>query len=371
MRTQVGFDLVAIAWISTNHSLSALFTCHQPGEHALVAGDLCRLQKVFREPGLSFPWLRVILSLSQDGSVPRGAPDTADQEEIMGNSKKILITGASAGFGFNATKALAERGHTVYATMRDMEGKNAGKAKALTDWAKQGGHDVHVLELDVTKESSVNRAVAQAVENGGIDVLINNAGVGVMGLQEAFTLDQVEKLFEVNVFGVLRTNRSVLPHFRKNGAGRIVYISSGLGRLVLPFLGPYTATKFAIEALAQTASYELEPLGIRSVIVQPGAYGTTFMQNSIMAGDDQRTGEYGPMLGRMEAFGKGFEERAKAGQIGDPREVVNALVEVVEAADSDLPSRRPVGADISEPVSALNQLSEQIHDRIYKAFGLS
>jgi NAD(P)-dependent dehydrogenase (short-subunit alcohol dehydrogenase family) len=289
----------------------------------------------------------------------------------MSELKKVLITGASAGFGFDTSKALASKGHTVYATMRGVEGKNANKAEELRKWAKKGGHSLHVLELDVTDDESVREAVARAVDLGGIDVLINNAGVGVMGIQEAFTLDQVESLFDINVFGVLRVNRAVLPHFREKGSGRIVFISSGLGRLVFPFLGPYTATKHAIEALAETSAFELAPLGIDSVVVQPGAYGTTFMQNSIVAGDAERTGQYGPVLGMMEAFGKGFEERAKAGQMGDPSEVVDALVEVVEAPKGSLPARRPVGNDVAEPVASINQLSEQVHQRIFEAFGLN
>jgi len=288
----------------------------------------------------------------------------------MSNSKNILITGASAGFGHDTARALAERGHTVYATMRGTEGKNKEKAEALTTWAEKKGHHLHVLELDVTHQASVDKAVNAAVDHGGLDVLITNAGVGAMGIQEAFTPDQVEALFAVNVFGVLRVNRAVLPHFRDKKAGRVVYISSGLGRLVLPFMGPYTASKFAIEALAQTAAFELEPLGIDSIIVQPGAYGTTFMANLVMAGDQQRTGQYGSTLETMEAFGKGFEERAQAGQMGNPQEVVDALVEAVEAERGELPARRTVGADVSESVSAINQTSEQVHEQVYGAFGL-
>ncbi len=288
----------------------------------------------------------------------------------MQDTKKILITGASAGFGFDTAKALAERGHTVYATMRDIHFKNKHKAEELRAWAEQNRFGLHTVELDVTDDASVERAVEQVLALGGIDVLINNAGFGVMGVQEAFTLDQVEKLFATNVFGVLRMNRAVLPHFRSRGKGRIIYISSGLGRLVLPFMGPYTASKFALEALAQTASYELEPLGIRSIVIQPGAFATTFMSNSIQAKDTKRTQQYGPVLGIMEEFGKGFEQRAKNGQLGDSDEVVKALIKAVEGADRDLPARLPVGMDVREPVGAINHLSDQIHDNILKNFGL-
>jgi NAD(P)-dependent dehydrogenase (short-subunit alcohol dehydrogenase family) len=288
----------------------------------------------------------------------------------MSTAKNILITGASSGFGWDTSRALAERGHTVFAGMRAIKGKNAKKAKELSDWAAQAGHTVHVLEMDVTQDASVSKAVSKAVELGGIHVLINNAGVGAMGIQETFTVEQVEDLFAVNVFGVLRVNRAVLPHFRERGSGRVVYLSSGLGRLVFPFMGPYTATKFAIEALAQTAAFELAPLGIESVIVQPGAFGTNFMTNSVQASDSKRVGQYGPVLKILEGWGKGWEERIKAGHIGDPKEISDALVEIAEAPPGSLPARRPVGADVAEPVGALNQLSEQIHEKIFKAFGL-
>ncbi len=286
------------------------------------------------------------------------------------NSKRVFITGASAGFGYDTARALAERGHTVYATMRNVDSKNAPKAEALRAWAEGGGHNLHVLELDVTDDESVRSAVGQALELGGIDVLINNAGVGCGGVQETFTIEQVQALFDVNVFGVLRVNRAVLPHLRSKGAGRVVFISSGLGRIVLPFFGPYTATKYAVEALGQTTHYELEPLGIKTVIVQPGAYGTTFMENCMLAADTGRLPGYGPVGGMLEAFVGGFAERAQAGGLPDPAEVVQALIKVTEAPDEELPLRLPVGQDVSEGVAAINGVSDQIQGHVLAAFGL-
>ncbi len=286
------------------------------------------------------------------------------------SKRRVFITGCSAGFGRDAARALAERGHTVYATMRGLEGKNAEAAQELRAFARQGGHALHLHELDVTDERSVESAAAWAVEQGGVDVVIQNAGVGTYGVQETFTLEQVQGIFDVNVFGVLRVNRALLPHLRQKGEGRIVYVSSGLGRLVFPFLGPYTASKFALEALAQAASYELDPLGIESIVVQPGAFGTTFSQHSVHAADVARLAGYGPVPRMMEGFVKGFEERARAGQLGKPEELVQALVEVVEAPRGSLPARRTVGADVYEPVTAINQVSEEVHDRLLRAFGM-
>lgn len=286
------------------------------------------------------------------------------------NAKSVLITGASQGFGLGAARALAERGHRVHASMRDVAGRNAAAAKELTEWAGKGGHDLHVVQLDVTSDESVARGVAQVIDRGPLDVVINNAGTGVMGIQETFTVEQVQALFNVNVFGVLRVNRAVLPHFRERGAGRLVFVSSGLGRLVFPFLGPYTATKFAVEALAQTAAYELAPLGIEAVILQPGAYGTGFGINSILPADQARAQTYGPVVAMAQGFGRAFEERAKAGQIGNPQEIVDAMVQLVEAPRGQVPARLTVGADVKEPVSAINQVSDQVQDRLLKLFGL-
>lgn len=287
----------------------------------------------------------------------------------MSNSKRVFITGASAGFGHETTKALARKGHTVYATMRGVSGKNADQAQALTSWAKEAGHSVHVLELDVTDEASVSKAVGAAVEKDGIDVLINNAGIGTWGIDEGYTVEQAQQVFDVNLFGVMRVNRAVVPHLREAGTGLIIYISSGLGRIVFPFMAVYTASKFAIEGFAESTSYELAPLGIQSVIVQPGAYGTTFLDNSMHPVNDVM-GTYGPSAKTFEAFGSSFEERAKSGDLGDPSEVVKALVEEVERPTGERPLRRTVGQDVLEAVSAINQTCDQVQDHLLSAFGL-
>lgn len=287
----------------------------------------------------------------------------------MIEKKRVFLTGASAGFGRDTVKALAERGHTVYATMRGVTGKNADAAKELTTWAAAKGHDVKVAELDVTDEASVGRAVTEAVSGGGIDVVINNAGVGTWGIDEGFTSEQARGIFDINVLGPLRVNHAVLPYLREQRKGLIIYISSGLGRIVFPFLGIYTASKFAIEGYAESVSYELQPLGIESVIVQPGAYGTTFLNNSIHPKNDA-SAKYGPTAKMFEAFGASFESRAKAGGLGDPSEVVRALVEEVERPSGPRPLRRPVGNDVKEAVGAINAVADKVQDGLLRAFGM-
>ena len=160
-------------------------------------------------------------------------------------TNKILITGASSGFGKLTTLALLEKSHSVVASMRGPNNKNKLVADELT------AAGAKIVEIDVTDETSVNTGVAKAGElTGDLDVVINNAGVGVMGIQETFTIEDWKKVFDVNLFGVQRVNRAILPHFREHGSGLIVHISSVLGRTVVPFFGPYNASKWALEALA-------------------------------------------------------------------------------------------------------------------------
>ncbi|MBK8012168.1 MAG: SDR family oxidoreductase [Deltaproteobacteria bacterium] len=289
----------------------------------------------------------------------------------MSDKKKILITGASSGFGLGASKALAAKGHVVFASMRGPAGKNAAQAQALRDFATQGQHALHIVEIDVTQDSSVASGVEQMIAAvGGIDILINNAGVGTWGLQEGFTPDQVKNLFDINVVGPLRMNRAVLPHMRRAGGGYIVYVSSGLGRIQFPFLGPYTASKHAVEAIAESGAYELTPQGIDTTILQPGAYGTSFLSNSIHPKDGALIEDQPAVKAMFTAFAGGFEARAKSGQLGNPQEIIDALVELVELPKSDRPLRKTVGADVQGPVRAINERCAEVQGELLRMFGI-
>ncbi|GAB4529669.1 MAG: SDR family oxidoreductase [Haliangiales bacterium] len=287
----------------------------------------------------------------------------------MSTAKRILITGTSTGFGFDSVKALAERGHTVYATMRGVRGKNAASAEALTSWAKAGGHAVTVIELDVSDETSVDNAVALAVEQGGIDVLVHNAGTGSWGIDEGYSVEQAQQVFNVNLFGVMRLNRAVVPHMRHAGRGLLIYVSSAAGRLVFPFMSIYTATKFALEAYAESIQFELAPLGIDSVIIQPGAYGTNFLAN-ISPPQHDVSSAYGQTAEQFAAISSDFRARVESGDIGDRSEVASGLIEEIERPAGPRPLRRVIGADVSETVGAINQTCAQIQDQLLIAFGL-
>ena len=188
----------------------------------------------------------------------------------------VLVTGASSGFGSMIARDLARAGHTVYASMRGTKDKNAQAVGANTVYAAENAVDLHSIELDVSNEASVAKAVDGIYSrHGRIDVLVQNAGHMVYGPSEAFTPEQLAELYDVNVLGAHRVNRAALPHMRAARKGLIVWISSSsVAGGVPPLLGPYFAAKAAMDALAVCYAKELAPLGIETSIVVPGAFTT-------------------------------------------------------------------------------------------------
>lgn len=207
----------------------------------------------------------------------------------------ILITGAATGIGNRTARHLAAAGHTVYASMRGVDGRNAEHAASLLDATARDGVDLRVVELDVTSEGSVQAAVERVVtEAGGLDVVVNNAGHLCVGYVEAFTPEDLRHLIDVNTIGVHRVNRAVLPHFRERRAGTLLYVGSTIPVTTPPFLGPYVVSKAAMDALAVTTAYEANAFGIETVIVMPGAItqGTEHFPNASRASDLERTNAY-------------------------------------------------------------------------------
>jgi NADP-dependent 3-hydroxy acid dehydrogenase YdfG len=217
----------------------------------------------------------------------------------MTSSKTILITGASTGFGRDTAETLTREGHQVFALFRDIAGRNKSHANALR------AKDIKVVELDVTDNQSVENAVSNVLSQAGrIAVLVNNAGIASAGVSEAFTPEQVRDLFEVNVFGIQRVLRAVLPTLRKQGDGLVINIGSILGRVTFPFFGLYGASKYAVEALTDSYRYELSQLGVDVVLVQPSAYPTSMYKSAQQPADKARAeayGEIGAIPGKMFA----------------------------------------------------------------------
>src|ERR1700726_1044840 len=205
----------------------------------------------------------------------------------------ILVTGSTSGFGRLTVETLARQGYHVFAGMRAAAGKNAPAAEALRALAQREVLALQIVEIDVTDDASVERAIAVIIETTGrLDVVVNNAGVSYSGPLEAFTLEQVRQQFEINVFSVLRVNRAVLPQMREQGSGLLLQIGSIAGRLGLPFLGLYGATKFALEGLTESYRYELAPFGIDVAILEPGTYPTAIAAKRQIAADTERAALY-------------------------------------------------------------------------------
>ena len=278
----------------------------------------------------------------------------------------VLITGSSAGFGKLTVKSLLTGGHKVVASMRGIHGRNKANAEEL----KAAGAEI--VEIDVTSDESVSAGVGKAIElTGGLDVVVNNAGLGVLGIQETFTVEDWQKLFDINVFGVQRVNRAVLPHMRAKGAGLLIHVSSLLGRMVLPFYGPYNASKWALEAMAENYRMELGGFGIESVIVEPGGYPTSFLDALVRPSDKSQNESYGEFVNVPEMSVKGFEEALASNPAQNPQDVADAIVSVVESPAGKRPIRTVVDKmGMGDHIKGYNDQLEQIHAGIYGAFGM-
>jgi len=225
---------------------------------------------------------------------------------------------------------------------------------------------LRAVELDVTSDTSVQQAVEQVVrEAGRIDAVVNNAGVAYWGLLETFTVEQAKQIFETNFFGPLRVNRAVLPHMRQRRSGLLIHISSIAGRLVLPSMALYCATKFALEAMAETLRYEVSQLGIDSLIVEPGEYPTAIFGNAAEAADQARAVDYGAVAEMPRKILEGL-----ASNNNDVQEVADRVVELIEMPAGSRPVRSLVGT-FAQQCQPLNDLALQFQTGALQAFGLS
>jgi NAD(P)-dependent dehydrogenase (short-subunit alcohol dehydrogenase family) len=284
-------------------------------------------------------------------------------EGLCTMSKTVLITGTSSGFGRDIAETLAQAGNQVFASMRDSGGRNRAAADAL---ALKG---VQIIDIDVTQDTSVEAGIAAVVARAGrIDVLINNAGIGSAGLSETYTTDQLRALFEVNVFGVQRTLRAALPTLRHQGEGLVINIGSVLGRVTLPFMGLYGASKFALEALSDSYRYELSHSGIDVVLVQPSAYPTSIFASSQQPADAGRAAEYGVVADIAQGMLQGFTDRLQGAQAPNPHEVAEAISRLVEQPRGSRPGRVVVGS--SYGADSLNTSSSTAQKQLIEGLGL-
>ena len=284
----------------------------------------------------------------------------------MNSKQVVIITGSSTGFGRLFAETLARKGHTVFATMRDPGGRNAKNASEIRALAEKETLPIHVLEMDVTNDASVQKAVDAVVAKAGhIDVAINNAGYYLSGLEEGVTTEQAQRLMDTNFFGPVRVNRAVLPHMRRQRSGVIMHVSSGAGRVVLPSAGFYCASKFALEALAEAYSYELAAQGIESVILEPGQYETPVFGNTVTAADEARADTYGAVKEIPAKINAALSSTA-----GNAQEVADAVLRIIETPPGEKQLRYLVSPE-SLGVDQINTLSKQVQDNLLEALGLA
>lgn len=283
----------------------------------------------------------------------------------MTSKQVVLITGSSTGFGRLTAETMARKGYAVYATMRDIKDRNARNAAELQSLAKKESLSLYVAELDVTDDNSVNTAVGDVIDEAGhVDIAINNAGYGLAGLTESVTIEQAQKILETNFLGCVRVNRAVLPQMRKQQSGLLIHVSSGAGRIVIPAMSLYCASKFAMEALAEAYRYELAGQGIDSVIVEPGAYQTPVFGNIVTAADQGRAATYG-VLRSLPTRVNGLLSASG----GNPQEVADAIVKIIETPAGQRQLRyRISAADLG--VDEINKVCSEVQARVLQTFNL-
>jgi NAD(P)-dependent dehydrogenase (short-subunit alcohol dehydrogenase family) len=278
----------------------------------------------------------------------------------------VLVTGASSGFGRLIAETLARKNYQVFATMRNVKGRSAEAVREIENLARRESLSLQTLELDVTEDVAVERAVSKvSLQCGHIDVLVNNAGYGIMDLAETVTMTQAQRQFDTNFFGVLRMNRGVLPVMKRQGSGLLLHVSSGAGRLAIPGMGLYCASKFAMEALAEVYRYELASLGIDSVILEPGAYATPIMGKLETGEDPARKTGYGEVANVPENL------KAKIGSSrGNPQEIADAVLQIIETPAGQRQLRYRIGPG-GPGVQRINALTDEIQEQMLEAFGIT
>lgn len=279
-------------------------------------------------------------------------------------SKIVLVTGTSSGFGKDTALTLKAAGHRVFGTLRGIDGKHADVAKELQ---AQG---IELLELDVTSDDSVNAAFKTLFDKTGgkLDVIVNNAGLMVQGISEAITAEQTHQMFDVNVLGIQRVMRAALPQLRSNGSGLVINIGSILGRVTIPFLGLYGATKFAVEALTESYRYELSQLGIDVVLVQPSAYPTNLYAH-LGGADVAREAQYGAVAEIPKAFVEFISGMFSGADAPNPHDIAEAIATLTATPAGQRPARLVVGNGFG--ADAVNEAVAPIQSGMIHGIGMA
>ena len=278
--------------------------------------------------------------------------------------KVAVVTGSSSGMGYETSIILARNGFHTYASMRKLDGDGS---KQITDIAKNENLPIQVIQLDVNNDNSVTEAINRiANEKGRIDVVINNAGYDLMGALEETSIEEIKAQFETNFFGAVRVMKAVIPMMRKQGGGTIVNITSLGGRISFPLNSPYHATKFALEGLSESIQYELEPFGIKVIVIEPGGVGSNFLKNLKWASkmSDPLNSPYRSMQNSMSEYFKQWAQN-----LTHPSEVAKVVLQAVTSDNPDF--RYTVGKDAAMALESRRNMSDrEFHDLIKKQINL-
>jgi NAD(P)-dependent dehydrogenase (short-subunit alcohol dehydrogenase family) len=271
-----------------------------------------------------------------------------EKKNTSANKDKVaIVTGSATGIGYETVIHLARKGFHTYASMR-----NLPKADEITKIAKSENLPLRVIQLDVTDDISIKKAIDTVInESGKVDVLVNNAGYGLIGSIEDMFIEELKAQYETNVFGVFRVTKAVLPYMRKQHGGSIINISSIAGRIALPLYSAYVSTKFAIEGLSESMAYELEPFGIKVAIIEPGAIKTNFRREQAAKGSSEGS----PYSSMMQSPSKVIEEILKHRLY--PEEVAKTVIQAIENPKPKL--RYIVGKDAEELIELRRKSSDE------------
>ncbi|MDQ4074286.1 MAG: SDR family oxidoreductase [Thermoproteota archaeon] len=269
----------------------------------------------------------------------------------MQEQKVALVTGSSSGIGFETALLLARTGIFTYASMRNKE-----KSSKIKEVANEEKLPLQVLQLDVNEDQSVSNAIDEIMkEKSKINVLVNNAGYGIFGSLEDLSIEEIKSQFETNFYGVIRVTQKVIPIMRKSKTGGVIVNVSSVGGLIsVPFLSAYNSTKFALEGLSESLSYELEPFGIKVVIIEPGFIKTNIMNSSILAKKAMDPNSpYSSLTKKVEHY---FKTMVNNTSSSTPEEVAKTILEAISSKRPQL--RYLVGSDAIATIQARKGMPE-------------
>lgn len=285
--------------------------------------------------------------------------------------KTVLISGAGSGMGLMTAQTLIREGYAVYAGVRDPFTRSASRREALESYAREHNGFVHVVDMDIHSEESCVAAVGRVIDDHGhLDVVIHNAAHLFIGMSEAFTSEQLADSFNTNAIGAHRLNRAALPHMRQRGEGVLIYVGSVITRIVAPFMMPYVAGKYALDAIAESTAYEVHTHGVETVIVMPGIFldGTSHFATAVYPADEQVASNYESARSEFERYEQGLRQMFRNDGNAPVQGVGDEIARVLRLPRGEKPMRTSV--DYSDyGADAVNAVADAQTRRAFEIMG--